>query len=148
MGDFFYGWRRKAGMATLVLACLFLGAWGRSFASTNDHFTVWKNHSVYSHNGSVCWNIRYDDLSTADASPNPAIPKINSRWELCGVVVSDISFHRIGMRQYWVTYWYLMTPLTLLAGFLLLSQPRRTNRPAAAPPNENRLTASDDPAPQ
>jgi len=31
MGDFFKGWRRKAGCVTLVMACTFAAAWVRSF---------------------------------------------------------------------------------------------------------------------
>ena len=31
MGDFFKGWRRKFAVVTLVMACLFMGAWFKSF---------------------------------------------------------------------------------------------------------------------
>jgi len=30
MGEFFKGWRRKTGVVTLVMACVFMSAWVRS----------------------------------------------------------------------------------------------------------------------
>ena len=33
MGEFFRGWRRKAGCVTLVMACIFVGAWARSLGT-------------------------------------------------------------------------------------------------------------------
>ena len=32
MGDFFHGWRRKIGVVTLLMACLFAAGWVRSYA--------------------------------------------------------------------------------------------------------------------
>ena len=32
MRELFRGWRRKVGLATLVMACLLMGAWARSYA--------------------------------------------------------------------------------------------------------------------
>ena len=39
MKEFFRGWRRKAGVLTLLMACLFMAAWVRSF-STIDWLTL------------------------------------------------------------------------------------------------------------
>ena len=30
MGEFFHGWRRKVGIVTLVIACVFMAGWVRS----------------------------------------------------------------------------------------------------------------------
>jgi DNA-binding CsgD family transcriptional regulator len=36
MHTVFYGWRRKAGVVTLVMACLVMGTWVRGFASSDQ----------------------------------------------------------------------------------------------------------------
>ena len=36
MGEFFKGWRRKAGVVTLVMALAFLGVWARSFRKVDN----------------------------------------------------------------------------------------------------------------
>lgn len=35
MHDFFNGWRRKVGVATLVMACVFTAGWVRSYSPNN-----------------------------------------------------------------------------------------------------------------
>jgi len=39
MGNFFHGWRRKTGVVTLIMACMFMGGWIRSLSET-DVFTL------------------------------------------------------------------------------------------------------------
>jgi len=155
VGDFFHGWRRKAGVLTLVMACMCLAVWVRSFASTNDYFTVWNNHAIYSHDGSVSWNIQYPDDSTPIESENqsenqpmsillgthigsPFVlqtnPRLKWRWECCGFVASDTVFFGSGMQQYWLSDWYFISPLALLSAWLLLSKPRTTNPKKAVEP--------------
>ena len=47
MKEFFHGWRRKAGLVTLVMACLFLGLWLRSrFYEDDIRFRVGR-HTVH-----------------------------------------------------------------------------------------------------
>jgi hypothetical protein len=46
MREFLHGWRRKAGVISLVLACLFTGAWVRSFKST-DTVTIRSGEFTY-----------------------------------------------------------------------------------------------------
>ena len=36
LGNFFHGWRRKLGVVTLVLACVFMGGWMRSQFQFDD----------------------------------------------------------------------------------------------------------------
>jgi len=136
MGEFFKGWRRKIGCVTLVLACAILGMWLRSFTTTGDHVTVW-NHSLYSHNGSVSWYVNYHDDSPRGIQdviefhagsnklfdPRRRILE-KARWAFCGLVYSDQVVAGNGIRQYWITYWCFISPLTLLSAYLLLSHPR------------------------
>lgn len=129
MATYFRGWRRKMGCMTLAMACAFMVLWVRSFASTNDQITVWAKHSLYSHNGWVSWNINYVDPSMPFVMQSPTTPVTKSRWEFYGVVVSDtVVFGNQGVKQYWVIYWYFITPLTLFSAWLLLGkQSQRTS---------------------
>ena len=36
MGDFFKGWRRKTGIVALVMACVFMTGWVRTYSVTDD----------------------------------------------------------------------------------------------------------------
>ena len=166
--------RRKLGLVAIFVACGFLGLWSRSFLSTNDQVTVWNNHSLYSHDGSVSWNIRYTDpqapvqteseqpesetlatmntnaeqvaegeTSSAASQPDqgehsePEQPNLKHRiglqlrprtkayWKSFGLVYQDSVIGGSGITQYWVSYWYFITPPALLAAWLLLSK-RRT----------------------
>lgn len=38
MGEFFKGWRRKTGVLTLVMACLFAAVWVRSMYQRDYQF--------------------------------------------------------------------------------------------------------------
>ena len=57
MGQFFYGWRRKAGVVVLVMALAFAGLWGRSHFY---HESVYRYgpasiHEVSSEEGCLMW---------------------------------------------------------------------------------------------
>src|ERR1700750_278191 len=48
MREFFLGWRRRIGVATLVLACVFLAGWVRSFV-VNDQISIRRSTSTTHH---------------------------------------------------------------------------------------------------
>jgi hypothetical protein len=122
----------------------FLAAWMRSFLSTNDHIRVWGKHSLYSHNGSVCWNIQYAELSILEVAAGPLQATINSRFEAFGISFSDISVAGMGVQQYWISYWYFITPLTLVSAYLLLTKPRPVQQTASNhPADEIHILAKD-----
>ena len=57
MREFFKGWRRKVGLAALVMACVVMGAWMRS-QFTSDVFCWSIGHEsevVISGNGALSW---------------------------------------------------------------------------------------------
>ena len=140
MGEFFKGWRRKFGVVTLLMSLFFVGCWMRSFASTNDHFKVWANHSIYSHNGSVSWNIRSYDGQTPEIDqfvivrpnrptlflPKPQLTTTKWIWKWYGLLGKEYSIAGRSTIQYWVSYWYFISPLTLLSAYLLLFEPRKS----------------------
>lgn len=128
MWEFFTGWRRKTGAATLVLALALVGVWARSFLSTNDSFRVWENHSLYSHNGFISWNIQHVDHSNLDVFGAFRKPEVKWRWEYCCVVGSyTTTLGSTAVEQYWIPYWYFIVPLTAISACLLLSKPRVAN---------------------
>ena len=66
MGDFFYGWRRKTGCISLVLACVFLGAWVRSYSVTDAIIIGSGNHwidATMSCDGLLIWADQNDESS-------------------------------------------------------------------------------------
>lgn len=131
MRDIFRGWRRKTGCVLLLVACAAMVAWLRSYLVDTDSFTVATNRQIYSHNGSVSWNIIYPGVVTPDLWQFHAaitggeelevvVPKFNWRWEVCGFVGSEMSMYGQRIVQYWVPYWSIATPLALIAAVLIL----------------------------
>ena len=79
MGELFRGWRRKFGVATLVMALVFMGGWVRSPFLT-DSFSVnsfWPGSGVrqgmFSSNGVLLW-IKVKDGSDCDFGLVPDFP--------------------------------------------------------------------------
>ena len=57
MREFFKGWRRKAGVVTLVTACVVAAGWVQSLSRENEiAWIVWRRvHSVVSEPGWISW---------------------------------------------------------------------------------------------
>ena len=94
MGDFFKGWRRKAGVVTLAMAMLLTDAWIRSI-STRDSvgFRLFGK-----------WNVA--------ASEEQSL-----QW---GAEVPSTILWNV----WTVPYWSIVLPLTLLSAWLILAKPR------------------------
>ena len=90
MREFFQGWRRKAGLATLAIALALTVGWVNSYS---HGFNV-KVESV-------------DGIVTIDTLSIPEGVAINGQY-LC----------------WYVPYWFIVLPLTLLSAWLLLIKPR------------------------
>ena len=151
MGEFFKGWRRKCGVLTLVLACVFAAGWVRSKArfdvigfptqgelvriasSDNSLWLSWDN--PWSLN-KVLWTI--GGISRSD-------PNSTELWDGFDVVLrwDFVGFHfgkgtrdgnsSLSNEIYCVPYWSIVLPLTLLSAYLLLSQPRKPESVTASP---------------
>ncbi len=104
MGDFFKPWRRKAGFVTLAMACMFLLAWGWGqgnatsidvwYTTTTECFLTLDSRGFQLFNGEIAI-----DKATG-------MRQLNRIW--------DVE----------VSHWSIITPLTLLTAYLLLSKPR------------------------
>lgn len=135
MREFFQGWRRKAGYATLVIAIAFTAGWIRSPRIHDDW--SWQlgstAHAVMSHRGTIYW-IRAFGLPRKNAGPYwnmYAIEEVEAgpdtwaraievewRWDFLG-------FHAGAMIvSFILPYWSIVIPLTLLSAYLILWKPR------------------------
>ena len=151
MRNFFRGWKRKFGVVTLVLTCLFAGGWVRS-QHRSDMFTnrvKMRLRAIFSVDQSIVleWAENTEHLWWATVfRSDPAIPN-----EFLGNDVIRWNFHLLGFRHgsvpadrfpYDVTfvvipYWSIVLPLTLLSAWLMLSQPntRVEQEPSVVLPN-------------
>ena len=112
MGDFFKPWRRKIGIVTLMLACVFAAGWVRSQYKA-DVFIMPLNESsngvISSRNGEIQW-------ATAEFN------HIGKPYEPDGL--TELKNLPTVLRS--VPYWPIVIPLTLLSAWLLLSKPRQS----------------------
>ena len=145
MGEFLHGWRRKLGVVTLLMACLFMAGWVGTL-SEGASICLSGGSSLFimtSLNGSVgCYEFRGSDISGLKSTPFPSWgkqflgdfpewadnPLITWRLRCLGFGVSDKSLrigdYEVAIRL--VPYWSITIPLTLLSAFLLLSKPRKS----------------------
>jgi hypothetical protein len=104
MGNFFKPWRRKAGFVTLAMACMFLMVWG--WGQGNATFIgVWYTTTT------EC-NLSLDSRGFQLFNGEIAIDQATGIRQLNGIWDVEVS------------YWSIITPLTLLTAYLLLSKPR------------------------
>lgn len=146
MHPFFRGWRRKAGVVTLVMACALMSGWVRSF---RIHDQLWfavrgdATEAVISLGGKINW-IRYHK---AVLVPVPTFPEwttggfddvesfddgsLRRRWRFVGFVSGEWPDDKIIGRTTIVAVPYLMLvmPLTLLSAYLILWKPRKRATP-------------------
>jgi hypothetical protein len=147
MRDFFYGWRRKAGVVTLVMACALTGAWLRS--ETEFHcFTLpansWAHVTLVSERGSVRL-VKMDAVHSLSSArwwygtlPEIADPsdylegggiEVDWRWDLGGFTIAY--YHvteqpEIGhTAECKLPYWSIVLCVTLLSAYLILWKPRK-----------------------
>ncbi|MDB5345651.1 MAG: hypothetical protein JWP89_4028 [Schlesneria sp.] len=144
MHTFFHGRRRKAGIVTLVMACLVVGMWMRSLL-VRDQISFWDRatlRQIASDDGTLRFGrVTWTDHDFEDVSPWPQF-RISDRssghsndeyWEdfemawRAGAGGFDFGrgFYADQQRERWVVpYWSLVTPLTLVSVYLILWKPR------------------------
>ncbi|MDB5343655.1 MAG: hypothetical protein JWP89_2032 [Schlesneria sp.] len=143
MHTFFHGWRRKAGVVTLLMACVLVAMWVRSFHQ-RDAVIARLSAPLYELE-SFCGGIL---VGRTAPSPVPihlhwwSFPiyegdKWDQDWFLQDFTVdrqsSGFRYRRgtlnvAGETHFWlliVPYWSLILPLTLLSAYLILWKPRK-----------------------
>ncbi len=152
MGEFFKGWRRKAGLVTLAIGCLLAVAWMRSYM-TKDEVAIpalGRQHVIFSTEGALFWmaweekspRFRWMSQPIPAAGPHDVYTRDLPFSILLGDTItalrivldekdrlldeSDLSppaFSRWGIR-----HWLLVIPLTLLSAWLILVKARNEKR--------------------
>ena len=148
MGEYFKPWRRKVGVVTLLLACMFAAGWVRSLSIEDSIYRVSGVGSpaiayVQSTRGCILWWSNSKSYFPANSSGlvwSFSAAKINSfninddnnrsPWLLKQIGIGIGSRVDIGMgRDVWIVpYWPIVIPLSLISAFLLLSKSRRSNQ--------------------
>jgi hypothetical protein len=130
MKEFFHGWRRKAGVATLVMACAFSAKWAESLDDINHHFFDLPQHwpDIVSNSGQLKFRL-FEDFELD-----------NTDWEYFDDGADDRLWHPLitvepftigsgrtmgGGHAIVFEYWSLVLPLTLLSAYLILWKPRK-----------------------
>jgi len=139
MRDFFRGWRRKAGVVALLMACIVFAAWMRSL---EFDFGLRGTSSLIASQGSLEWS-----RSSEFAEPHTTEPlrwfhrkhttmsgmqfegKTISRLEMAGFVAysyrivdfGGVSMYRVD--RWLVPFWGILLPTTLLSAYLILWKP-------------------------
>lgn len=116
MHEFFHGWRRKFGVATLVMACVVLGMWIRSYALVDQIFVF--GNILISNSGCMVWD--WQGWGGPDANI------LHFYSDLASPFDEDWYFGADGIR---LPYWIIAIPLTLLSAYLILWQPRQRTGP-------------------
>ena len=146
MGEFFKGWRRKIGIVTLVMACVFAVGWVRShFTDDTIIFSVGKTWLFNFESNQCGLGARAaaygTDISTfkmmwtshpinpsesTDPMVNVSVPvRLDGGQFHFGCKGMDL-FQRRYFAICFVPYWSVVIPLTLLSAYLLLSKPRKS----------------------
>ena len=140
MPAFFKPWRRKIGVLTLVMACVFLGGWVRSL-SIEDKVTIpipqAASVEFLSMQSKFCLT-RYSRPQRCEWKSTPMKNVTNHPMNLLS---ADWSMRFCGLRLFTnlhaygdktagllVPYWMPVVPITLLSVFLLLSKSRESTR--------------------
>ena len=140
MGSYFKPLRRKFGVVTLTLTCLFAALWIRSFIVA-DHVSIPTGNlaleSIISANGSFLWwgmtfpesdgsqlNPRWATVAASEARKFLEDPAISWRWRWNGWAAIEHINPQLQMSGLLIPFWSIVIPLTLLAASLLLTNPK------------------------
>jgi len=132
MGEFFKGWRRKAGCVALVMACVLMAGWVRSaFCCDTIGYDVFScigglEHSQGLWSGwAIVSSVDANGTMTEDREEYGPFTHAELRDYFESRPISWGKYYPDGSVTYWrVPYWSIVIPLTLLSGYLLLVKPR------------------------
>lgn len=130
--------RRKLGVLTLFMACVFAAGWIRSISCWNviDLSMLHRSCEWNSSFGSIQWAgwdaeecVTWPVVSFGSGQLVPLDPDRAQVLEM--LVAADCVIDNGGMNRIdWIIpYWSIVVPLTLLSGWLLLSKPRQQRPP-------------------
>lgn len=162
MGEFFKGWRRKIGVATLTIALLSAGAWIRSLTVQDALIRLNQNdtHIVISMDGRIAWSRCWPIVQPRPSrwmyrhDKNPGYEDstegLDVHWNFSGpgfvyCAHSDKEGtppHTLESEVWQIPYWSLAIPFAALSAWLLLGKSRQaTLQPAAESTSSNNHAA-------
>jgi RNase P/RNase MRP subunit p29 len=119
MPIYFHGWRRKLGVLTLVLACIFIGGWLRGLCA---HDLIDTGRYIRGRHGIVI-DSNGNSLKIMTRSGEAICLDHTGAINTINMDTSDVHVFLAGIVT--VPYWSIVIPLTLLSAYLLLSKPRK-----------------------
>jgi hypothetical protein len=147
MKESFRGWRRKIGVVTLVMACLFVAGWVRNyFIRDSVNIPTGNSSSIEFISGYQCLNLVVMWSTIPDHEMASFRIYHQKEEEEIGFPAGKFLFggfagDHFPFRPSWfrfsnevrttslmifsLPYWSITIPLTLLSGWLLLSKPRQ-----------------------
>jgi hypothetical protein len=125
MSDYFKPWRRKLGIATLMMACVFAAAWVRSLMLTDVvRVPLWQFGKI-----GIASNVGYFSFAWASHErSNNGFNWITYPFEVTALISYapwTFDFTSKTPVQPVMGYWSVVIPLTLVSAWLLLSKPRK-----------------------
>jgi hypothetical protein len=144
MGEFFRGWRRKFGVMAMVMACVFMAAWIRSFTVV-DMFEFQRQDSFQSLRSSNGWLGWHNDIALFPRArwESMTLDHYQALWIVETGLVSietqtarqlDSSVSDPILIAYALPHLSIVLPLTALSAYLLLSKPRPQKRATTIEP--------------
>ena len=142
MGTYFHGWRRKLGVVTLGLACVFAAGWVRSH-TTADSISLRTGdkteeilHSDFSRLSWIryVWKSPFQHVVTFHKSESASQPDefeqqgVIRQWRCWGFQYGRDTTGSVLIEIWIMPYYSIAVPLTLLSTFLLLTK-RRPSTP-------------------
>ena len=164
MGEFFRGWKRKIGVVTLVMACVFMVGWLRSLSRFeyiditfgNVTYGVVSMHSGLDFfrtkelNPTIVWDfISFDsvELFIKTRDPENGTPwspdfEFEWRWDWAGFHIGEGRYKNPNRRDQdcMIPYWFIVIPLTAIAAWLILSKPHTIIQKKIAEPITSEAT--------
>jgi hypothetical protein len=143
MQTFFHGWRRKAGVVTLVMACVVTGLWVRTLFFADQICFVMgdRKHYINSGQSGLCWLSvdRSPVLEWHTVVPAEEFEQLHLNRPLAESLNEGfaklIGWGRNPACRY-LLYWWLVLPLTLLSAYLILWKPQAVVRADLVTPCE------------
>lgn len=139
MRECFKGWRRKAGVATLGLACVLAVLWVRSLTiadfiafrvNRQVSYDVFTNDSRLTLERSINADLggesplRWFGYVAADASPlEDNYENVEREWRWLGFLFTSETRTNPKSRSWSIPFWSIVIPLTLLSAYLLSKRP-------------------------
>lgn len=111
MKEFFRGWKRKAGVCTLMLACILSMEWIRSYRFHDSIIIQDAGFIVTSFKGGFDWS-----FDCSYEVPGPVV-----EW-LTTDVAKEVTPESCDSGE--IPYWSIVIPLAAVSAFLLLKKPK------------------------